>query len=100
MKTYIEAGDLEILKASAEGIVFRAMSNESLKDANDIIDAQRQQRRQYGIYEANRQGVSCEEIAQYLDSTVEYVEDCVKAVELLEYSARTGNAIMFKIPQE
>lgn len=90
----------EVDEISAEFIISREMSHHSSSIINSICDSHRKMRGYYGIHEAHSRGVGCEEIAQYLDQTVEYVQDCVALVAQLEYSKRTGNAIICKIPQE
>lgn len=55
--------------------------------------------RQTGIYETHMHGLRAEEIAHYGDYTVEYVERCIRYKDRIEYSRRTGNAIIIQWPE-
>lgn len=100
MTRYISQFEEEFNNSNAAMQLAARISRDLASDVSKIANHDRLMRHYYGIHDAHSKGVGCEEIAQHLSKPVEYVEDCVQLVTQLEYSKRTGNAIICKFPEE
>lgn len=90
----------ELFKIRAGDRIARGIIGKLVKQRDEIVESIATDYRQTGIYEAHLRGIPTEEIAHYGDYTVEYVERCIAYKEIEDYSRRTGNAIMFRWPEE